>query len=74
MAEKTPIDVPALDDWYTLQVFAERNPNLGSVQTWQWQLRHRNKNGLAPAVRRFGKNLFLSESRVARWLALGDVA
>jgi hypothetical protein len=74
MHENRLTDVPALDDWYTIPVFAERNPNLGSVQTWQWQLRHRNENGLAPAVRRFGKSLFLSESRVARWLASGDAA
>ena len=57
-----------LDDLYSIERFAERHPDLVTATTLRTQLRDRHINGLAPAVGRVGKNLFLSESRYTRWL------
>ncbi|MBX9629567.1 MAG: hypothetical protein K2X67_03515 [Burkholderiales bacterium] len=66
-------DAPALDDWLPIEEFVARHPNLGNEMTLRWQLRHRDGNGLASAVRRVGKRLVISQSRYARWLADGLV-
>lgn len=67
------VGAPGLDDWVPIADFVDRHPNIGTELTLRWQLRHRDSNGLATAVRRVGKRLLISETRYARWLADGLV-
>lgn len=62
-------EVPALDDWFPLPAFAEKHPTICSIPVLRWQLRHREENGLASAVTKSGRQLLISESRYAKWLA-----
>ena len=59
----------ALDDLDTKQELAARHPRFLTVGTLDWQLRHRDTNGLAPACVRVGKKLLISRSRYEQWLA-----
>ncbi len=58
-----------LDDLFTLEQFAAQFPHAITVAALRWQLRHRDSNGLAPAVVRIGKKLCISKSRYEAWLA-----
>jgi hypothetical protein len=58
-----------LDDLNTVDDLAAQYPNLLTVPTLRWQLRHRDENGLAPACVRVGKKLLISRSRYEGWLA-----
>lgn len=59
----------ALDDLYSVEDLAKQHPNVLSVETLRWQLRHREGNGLATAVVKPGKKLLIIKSRYERWLA-----
>ena len=59
----------ALDDLHPIERLAGAYPNLLTVPTLRWQLRHRDTNGLAPAVVRVGKKLLISQTRYETWLA-----
>ena len=59
-----------LDDLATAEGLAGEYPNLLTVPTLRWQLRHRDSNGLASACVRVGKKLLISRSRYESWLAL----
>ena len=62
----TPI---GLDDLFALEQFVAQYPNLLTLAALRWQLRHRDTNGLAPAVVRIGKKLCISKARYEAWLA-----
>ena len=63
-------ELPPLGDWLPLAAFVAENPNVTPCEsTLRWQLRHREINGLAPAVVRSGKRLLISKTRYAHWLA-----
>lgn len=68
MQDTTPAALP-LDDLNTLEGLANQYPGILSVQTLRWQLRDREKNGLAPACVRIGKKLLISKTRYEQWLA-----
>jgi hypothetical protein len=59
----------SLDDLRTIYQLAGRYPELLSERSLRWQLRHRDKNGLAPACVRVGNKLLISQSRYENWLA-----
>lgn len=58
-----------LDDLHDIEGLASQYPRILSVQTLRWQLRDREKNGLAPACVRVGKKLLISKTRYEQWLA-----
>lgn len=58
-----------LDDLHDIEELASKYPRILSVQTLRWQLRDREKNGLAPACVRVGKKLLISKTRYEQWLA-----
>jgi len=58
-----------LDDLHDIEELASKYPRILSVQTLRWQLRDREKNGLAPACVRIGKKLLISKTRYEQWLA-----
>lgn len=58
-----------LDDLHDIEGLASQYPHILSVQTLRWQLRDREKNGLAPACVRVGKKLLISKTRYEQWLA-----
>lgn len=62
-------EIIGLDDLYTVEELAAAKPNLLSVQTLRWQLRHRAQNGLSAACVRLGKKLLISRPRYEHWLA-----
>lgn len=59
----------SLDDLHTVEEFASRYPHILSPYLLRWQLRDRERNGLAPACVRVGKKLLISKSRYEQWLA-----
>lgn len=58
-----------LRDLRDIEALAAERPDVLSVSTLRWQLRHRDTNGLAAACVRVGKRLLISKSRYERWLA-----
>lgn len=58
-----------LDDLRTVEKLAASFPEVLTVDTLRWQLRHRNANGLAPACVRLGKKLLISQTRYEAWIA-----
>lgn len=62
---------PALDDLRTIEGLAQEFPQILTVPTLRWQLRHRDENGLSSACVRVGKKLLIYRSRYAAWLATG---
>lgn len=62
---------PSLDDWHPIPKLVAAHPDKLTVPTLRWYLRNRDTNGLAPAVRRLGKQLVISKSRFEAWLANG---
>lgn len=65
----TEQDIPPLNDWHPLDEFVSQHPNLFTLATLRWQLRHRDTNGLAGCCVRVGKKLLISKSRYEGWLA-----
>ena len=61
-------DALQLDDLHDIEELASKYPRILSVQTLRWQLRDREKNGLAPACVRVGKKLLISKVRYEQWL------
>lgn len=59
-----------LDDLFTIEELAAKYPNILTVSTLRWQLRHRDTNGLQAACVQIGKRTFISKSRYEQWLAL----
>lgn len=55
-------DLSSIDD------LVAENPRQLTKPALLWQLRHRDKNGLAPACVRMGKKLLISKSRYEAWL------
>lgn len=68
MQTQQPDTLP-LDDLFTVQELASAYPKILSLYTLRWQLRDREKNGLAPACVRVGKNILISKTRYENWLA-----
>ena len=68
-SEASPPSALALLDLATVQGLAAEHPQLLSVPTLRWQLRHRDENGLATACVRVGKKLLISRSRYEIWLS-----
>ncbi len=58
-----------LEDLHSIDEFAAKFPNILSVPTLRWQLRHRHENGLASACVQVGKRLLISRTRYESWLA-----
>lgn len=67
--QDTAPDALPLDDLYPIEGLASQYPRILTVQTLRWQLRDREKNGLAPACVRVGKKLLISKTRYEQWLA-----
>lgn len=59
----------SLEDLHTVDELAARYPNVLTSYTLRWQLRDREKNGLAGACVRIGKKLLISKTRYEQWLA-----
>lgn len=69
MQTNTPDDAFELSDLRTVEALAAERPDVLSVSTLRWQLRHRDANGLAAACVQIGKRLLISKPRYERWLA-----
>jgi len=67
--QSAPAGAIALDDLDTVEGMAARYPQLLTVPTLRWQLRHRDSNGLAVACLPLGRKLLISRSRYEAWLA-----
>lgn len=63
-----------LGDLHPVEDFVAAHPNVLTLEAVRWQLRHRDKNGLAGACVRIGKRLFISGARYEAWLASQAVA
>ena len=64
---ETPASV--LRDLATITQLVEENPEILSIATLRWQLRHRTENGLDACCIQFGKKIMISRSRYAAWVA-----
>ena len=49
-----------LNDFVPCKDIPKKFPHLYSDKSWAWVVKQRKKNGLAPAFRRIGKNLFVN--------------
>jgi hypothetical protein len=67
--QETPSATLPLDDLHTIEELASKYPRILTAYTLRWQLREREKNGLAPACVRVGKKLLISKIRYEQWLA-----
>ena len=68
--QETRGEVIALDDLFTVEELVALHPKVLSVNTMNWHIRRRNKNGLAHAcVKGLRRKLLISKSRFERWLA-----
>jgi hypothetical protein len=66
---QNPSENISLDDLHSVESFAQKYPALLTVQTLRWQLRHRDRNGMAQCCVALGKKLLISKSRYESWLA-----
>lgn len=57
-----------LDEFSTIEQLAADNPNLITENRLRWILRERHNNGLAPAVKKLGKNLLVHVPTFVTWL------
>ena len=57
-----------IDDLFTVQELAARYARVMSQSTLRYQLRDREKNGLAAVCVQLGKKLLISDSGYRRWL------
>lgn len=69
MQTTTHQDAFELGDLRAIEALAAEHPDILSVSTLRWQLRHRDTNGLAAACVQIGKRLLISKSRYEHWLA-----
>lgn len=58
----------SLDEFSTIEQLAANNPNLITENRLRWILRERHNNGLAPAVKKLGKNLLVHVPTFVTWL------
>ena len=58
----------SLDEFSTIEQLAADNPDLITENQLRWILRDRHNNGLAPAVKKFGKHLILHVPTFVTWL------
>ncbi len=63
------IDTITLDDLFSVEALAAKHSSILTVPTLRWQLRFRNRNGLASACFHLGKKLLISKSRYEQWLS-----
>jgi hypothetical protein len=49
-----------LTDLIPYQAVPEKFPHLYTTKSWVWAVKQRQHNGLAPAFRKVGKNLFVN--------------
>lgn len=49
-----------LTDLIPYQAIPEKYPHLYTRESWAWAVKQRHHNGLAPAFRKVGKNLFVN--------------
>lgn len=63
-----PDEIP-LEDWVTVDDLVRLNPGVLTAGAVGWQIRNRRRNGLASAVARIGRQLRVSKTLYARWLA-----
>jgi len=67
--EQTNPEEVKLDDLVTINELAKQFPNILTVQTLRWHLRHRHQNGLDKCCVRLGKKLLLVKSRIEKeWI------
>ena len=64
----TTTEAISLDDLFKVEDFVQLRPQFLSIPTLRWQLRSRDKNGLAACVVMSGKKLLISKSRYEQWL------
>jgi len=65
-------DAPSLEEFATPKALVRMCPNLELTdQQMNWALRHRETNGLAPAVTKMGRNLVIHIPTFTRWLLGG---
>ncbi len=57
MLDQTPV---TLTDLIPYQDVPEKYPHLYSKKSWQWAVKQRQHNGLAPAFRKVSKFLFVN--------------
>lgn len=57
-----------LDEFSTIEQLAANNPSLITENRLRWILRDRHNNGLAPAVKKLGKNLVVHVPTFVTWL------
>lgn len=69
MQTATPQEAFELSDLRAVEALVAERPDVLTVSTLRWQLRHRDANGLAAACVQIGKRLLISKSRYERWLA-----
>lgn len=58
-----------LGDLRSVEALAAEHPQILTVKTLRYQLRHRSENGLAQCCVAIGKKLLISKSRYEGWLA-----
>ena len=63
------LEALVLEDLHSVEDLAALYPKILSVPTLRWQLRSREKNGLAQCCVQVGKKLLISKTRYERWLA-----
>jgi len=57
-----------LSEFSTIEQLAADNPDLITANRLRWILRDRHNNGLAPAVKKLGKNLLVHVPTFVTWL------
>ena len=65
--DATPM-AKSLDEFSTIEQLAANNPDLITVNRLRWIIRDRHNNGLAPAVKKLGKNLLVHVPTFVTWL------
>jgi hypothetical protein len=58
-----------LEDLFPIPALVAAYPNILTVTSLRWQLRHRGENGLARCCVQQGKKLLISKTRYEEWLA-----
>ena len=58
-----------LGDLASIDQMVAENPEILSVATLRWQLRHRTENGLDACCVQLGKKILISRTRYAAWVA-----
>lgn len=61
----------SLDEFVPAQKFPEIYSDLITRSQLEWALRHREENGLAPAVKKIGRSLIIHVPTFTKWLMDG---